>query len=129
MFSSISFPKFLLEPGLLGPPLRQDNFPVSIGKHVPELGNQSSGKPPLLSKIPAQPSVQGRGGWLEEDDNDKGHLKNRTLGPAQDSDLLKYDKQQVHQNSQSCTSPGSTSNGLVLQTSEVNIEEVFSDVI
>lgn len=129
MFSSYSFSKFLLEPGLLGPSLRPDNFPVSARKHVPELRNQSSGEPPLLSRIPAPTSVRGRGSWLEEDDNYRGHLKNRTLGPVQDSDLPNFDKQQLHQNSHSCSSPGSTPIRLDSQTSEVKREEVFSDIV
>lgn len=92
-----------------------------------ELRNQSSGEPPLLSRVPTQlsaPPVQAQGGWLIEDDINRGPLRNRPLGLVQESDVLKPEKQRTHQNLSLHTTSGSTPTGLLSQTSEVKSEEV-----
>ena len=101
-------------------------------KYGLEIRNQNSGEPPLLSRLPVQisvsaPSVQGQGGWLVDDDISRGPLKNRPLGPLPESDALKSDKQRGYQNSYPYTTLGSTSSGLLSQTSEVKGEEVCSE--
>lgn len=125
-------------PGLLGPPVRRDSFSdrdhemkrgVGTMKFGLELRNQSSGEPPLLSRVPMQlsaPPVQAQGGWLIEDDINRGPLRNRPLGLVQESDVLKPEKQRTHQNLSLHTTSGSTSTGLLSQTSEVKSEEVHN---
>ncbi|XP_062095251.1 RNA polymerase II C-terminal domain phosphatase-like 2 [Humulus lupulus] len=120
-------------PGLLGPPVRRDSFSdhdmkrgVGALKYGIDLRNQSSGEPPILSRFPAPilaPPVHSPGGWLVDDDINRGQVKNRPLGPLQESDALKLDKQRVHQNATSYMPSSSTSAGLLSQTSEVKAEE------
>ncbi|PON73533.1 HAD-like domain containing protein [Parasponia andersonii] len=112
-------------PGLLGPPVRRDSFSdrdhdikrgVGTMKYGLDLRNQSSSEPPLISRLPSQlsaPSVQAQGGWLVDDDVSRRRLKNRPLGPLQDSEASKPDKQRAHQNSSSYTTSGSTPTGLL----------------
>lgn len=95
-------------------------------KHI-DLRNQSVGEPPLLSRLPTQPSataVQAQGGWLVEDDVNKGHLNNRSSGLIKESDALRSDRQRAHQNSSSYTTPVPAAPSLFSQTSEVKSEEV-----
>ncbi|XP_015897198.2 RNA polymerase II C-terminal domain phosphatase-like 2 isoform X1 [Ziziphus jujuba] len=125
------------KPGLLGPPVRRDSFSdrdydMKRGllpmKHI-DLRNQSVGEPPLLSRLPTQPSataVQAQGGWLVEDDVNKGHLNNRSSGLIKESDALRSDRQRAHQNSSSYTTPVPAAPSLFSQTSEVKSEEVYS---
>ncbi|PON43526.1 Double-stranded RNA-binding domain containing protein [Parasponia andersonii] len=125
-------------PGLLGPPVRRDSFSdrehdikrgVGTMKYGLDLRNQSASEPPLISRLPSQlsaPSVQAQGGWLVDDDVSRRRLKNRPLGPLQDSEASKPDKQRAHQNSSSYTTSGSTPTGLLSQKSEVKGEEVHN---
>ena len=93
-------------------------------KYGPELRNQSSGDPPILSRVPTQLSApQGQGGWLVDDDMNRGHLKNRSLGLVHETEVFKPDKQRAHQSSSSYTTSGSNPTGLLSQ-SEVKVEEV-----
>ncbi|KAM6574279.1 hypothetical protein CsatA_022606 [Cannabis sativa] len=120
-------------PGLLGPPVRRDSFSdhdvkrgVGSMKYGIDLRNNSSAEPPILSRFPAPisaPPVHSQGGWLVDDDINKGQLKNRPSGPLPESDALKLDKQRAHQNSTSYMPSSSTSTGLLSQTSEVKSEE------
>ncbi|EXC23668.1 hypothetical protein L484_015578 [Morus notabilis] len=122
-------------PGLLGTPVRRDGFSdrdhdmkkgVSTLKYGVEMRNQSSGEPPLLSRLPthlSMPPVQAHGGWLVEDDINRGPLRNRPSGLVQESDVLKPEKQRAHQNSSSYTTSCYTPTGLLSQTPEVKSEE------
>ncbi|KAK9986076.1 hypothetical protein SO802_031027 [Lithocarpus litseifolius] len=115
------------KPGLLGAPVNRD-YDMKRGiltmKHGLDLRNQSSGEPPLLSRLPTQaPSLmQPQGGWLVEDDISRGPLNNRPLGFVQEADSSKPDKQRAHLNPFSPTTPGSTPTGLLSQTFQ-KIEE------
>lgn len=92
--------------GLLGLPARKDI-------------RSSSGDPPIL-KLPAQSS---QGGWLVEEDGNRGLLSNRGIVPAQDFDTSKVDKQRAY-----AGHPGhSTSFPVSLaQLSRVNAGQEFS---
>jgi RNA polymerase II C-terminal domain phosphatase-like 1/2 len=98
-------------------------------KHGLDLRNQSSGEPPLLSRLPTQASslMQPQGGWLVEDDISGGNLNNRPLGSVQDADSFKPDKQRGHFSPFSPITPGSTPTGLLSQTSQMKVEEVCSE--
>lgn len=94
-------------------------------KHI-DLRNPSIGEPPLISRLPTQPlatAVQAQGGWLVEDDVNRGLLNNRSSGLIKEPDALTSDKQKAYQNS-SYTTPGSAAPSLFSQTSEEKIEEV-----
>lgn len=122
---------YVVEPGLLGAPVNRD-YDMKRGiltmKHGLDLRNQSSGEPPLLSRLPTQaPSLmQPQGGWLVEDDISRGPLNSRPLGFVQEADSSKPDKQRAHLNPFSPITPGSTPTGLLSQTSH-KIEEVCSE--
>lgn len=97
-------------------------------KHGVDPRNQSSGEPPLLSRLPTQPALlmPPQGGWLVEDDISRGDSNNRTLGIVQEVDALKPDKQCIHPKPFSPSTPGSTPTGSLSQTSQMKVEEVCS---
>uniref|UniRef100_A0A3N7F5R5 Uncharacterized protein n=1 Tax=Populus trichocarpa TaxID=3694 RepID=A0A3N7F5R5_POPTR len=71
------------KPSLLGAPVRQD------------LSNQSSGQPPLLSRVPvaiSSSTLQLQGCWLVEEDIGKAESNYRPSAIAQELDSLKSDK-------------------------------------
>jgi RNA polymerase II C-terminal domain phosphatase-like 1/2 len=116
------------KPGLLGAPVNRDSDMkrgLLTMKHGLDLRNQSSGEPPLLSRLPTQASslMQPQGGWLVEDDISGGNLNNRPLGSVQDADSFKPDKQRGHFSPFSPITPGSTPTGLLSQTSQMKVEE------
>ncbi|GMH30049.1 hypothetical protein Nepgr_031892 [Nepenthes gracilis] len=97
------------KPSLLGVPAKRESFSseydldvkrkVTMVKHGGEIRNPVSGDPPILRlpvQIPAA-SVQSKGGWLVEEDINRGHVNNRATVVAQESDLLKADKQRTYQ--------------------------------
>ncbi|XP_059462490.1 RNA polymerase II C-terminal domain phosphatase-like 2 isoform X2 [Corylus avellana] len=108
------------KPGLLGAPVRRDciasdrDYDMKRGllttKRGPDLRNQSSGEPPILSRLPTQSAsvMQPQGGWLVEDDISRGHSNNRPLGFVQEAEPLKPDKQCAHLNPLPPSTPGST---------------------
>lgn len=114
----------MLEPSLLGAPVRRDGMKLSQ-----DLRNQSSGDPPILSRLPIQaslPLVQPLGGWLIEEDVSKGHLNNRIPGFAQESDATKLEKQRANQNPFYHSSSSSTLSGILSHPSQLKGEEVRS---
>ncbi|XP_059427943.1 RNA polymerase II C-terminal domain phosphatase-like 2 [Corylus avellana] len=123
------------KPGLLGAPVRRDaissdcDFDMKRGllttKRGPDIRNQSSGEPPILSRLHTQSAsvMQPQGGWLVEDDISRGHSNNQPLGFVQDAEPLKPDKQRAHLNPVPRSTPGSTPTGLFSQTSQVKVEE------
>lgn len=108
------------KPSLLGAPFRRDNsFSEADGdgkRRYPILNPSQdmrycgSAEPPLLSKVPQKPPIlpipSSQGGWLVEDDLNKGQMGSRSPGIFQESDASRYPKQRVHQNflSQGATS-------------------------
>lgn len=113
-----------LEPSLLGAPFRRDNsFSEADGdgkRRYPilnpsqDMRYRGSAEPPLLSIVPQKPSIlriPSQGGWLVEDDLNKGQMGSRSPGIFQESDASRYAKQRGHQN---FLSQGATS--MVLQT-------------
>ncbi|GAV75470.1 dsrm domain-containing protein/NIF domain-containing protein [Cephalotus follicularis] len=113
------------KPSLLGAPIRRDFSSSDPVKPGLDLRNQSSGQPPLLSRLPAQTSSylsQPPGGWLVEEDIKKTHLHNRPSAFAQESDASKSDKLRVNQNPSPST-PGSNSTGLLAHASKVKSEK------
>ncbi|XP_041022989.1 RNA polymerase II C-terminal domain phosphatase-like 2 isoform X2 [Juglans microcarpa x Juglans regia] len=123
------------KPGLLGAPVRRDcissdrDYDMKRGlltmKHCLDSRIQSSGEPPLLSRLPTQSGslMQPQGGWLMEDDISRGHLNSRPSGFAPEADALKPDKQSAHLKPFSPSTPGSTPTALPSQTSQVKVEE------
>ncbi|KAG6643385.1 RNA polymerase II C-terminal domain phosphatase-like 2 [Carya illinoinensis] len=120
------------KPGLLGAPLRRDcissdrDYDMKRGlltmKHGLDSRIQSSGEPPLLSRLPTQSGslMQPQGGWLVEDDINRGHLNSRPSGFVPEADVLKPDKKPF-----SPSTPGSmpTPTPTPSQTSQVKVEE------
>ncbi|XP_055812609.1 RNA polymerase II C-terminal domain phosphatase-like 2 isoform X1 [Solanum dulcamara] len=107
------------KPSLLGAPFRRDNsFSEADGdgkRRYPILNPsqdmrfRGSAEPPLLSIVPQKPSIlpiPSQGGWLVEDDLNKGQMGSRSPGIFQESDASRYAKQRGHQNflSQGATS-------------------------
>lgn len=94
-------------------------------KHGLDSRIQSSGEPPLLSRLPTQSGslMQPQGGWLVEDDINRGHLNSRPSGFVPEADVLKPDKKPF-----SPSTPGSmpTPTPTPSQTSQVKVEEVCS---
>jgi hypothetical protein len=124
------FFNYIVEPGLLGAPVRRDcissdrDYDMKRGllttKRGPDLRNQSSGEPPILSRLTTQSAsvMQPQGGWLVEDDISRGHSNNRPLGFVQEAEPLKPDKQCAHLNPVPPSTPGSTPTGLFSQPFE-----------
>ncbi|KAJ8550957.1 hypothetical protein K7X08_000327 [Anisodus acutangulus] len=107
------------KPSLLGAPFRRDNSfseAVADGKRRYPTVNPSqdaryrgSAEPPLLSRVPQKPPIlplPSQGGWLVEDDLNKGQMSSLSPGIFQESDASRSDKQRSHQNflSQGATS-------------------------
>ncbi|XP_059667967.1 RNA polymerase II C-terminal domain phosphatase-like 2 isoform X2 [Cornus florida] len=126
------------KPSLLGAPFRRDsNFSESdpdvkrrflIMNHGQDLRYQGSGEPPLLSRLPTQltiPTIQPQGGWLVEEDMDRGHSNNRASGTLQESDLLKAEKQRARQDSLNHSTSGSATAGLISHIPQVRGEEAY----
>lgn len=108
---------YISEPSLLGAP----------GAVRRDIRNQTSGQPPLLSRVLppiSSPSLQPHGGWLVEDDISRANLNNRPAGFAQECDSLKSDKVRGLQNPFAHGTSASTSTGLVLPASQGKVEEV-----
>ncbi|GAB4833973.1 hypothetical protein Ancab_032223 [Ancistrocladus abbreviatus] len=99
------------KPSLLGVPARRDG-PSSepdvdvrrrlmMMKHGTETQNPLSGDPPILRlplQIPSMPMwPQGGGGWLIEEDINRGLLHNQASGVAPESDALRADKMRGYQ--------------------------------
>ncbi|XP_059305403.1 RNA polymerase II C-terminal domain phosphatase-like 2 isoform X1 [Lycium ferocissimum] len=110
------------KPSLLGAPFRRDNSFSEVdadGKRRYPMVNPSqdaryrgSGEPPLLSRVPQKPPIlpiPSQGGWLVEDDLNKGQMGSRSPGIFQESDASRSDKQRGHQN---FLSQGATSTAL-----------------
>ncbi|XP_056170738.1 RNA polymerase II C-terminal domain phosphatase-like 2 [Syzygium oleosum] len=127
------------KPGLLGNPTRQDfSFSdrehdvkrrILTMKHGPDLKNQGSGEPPLLSRPPVQlptANIHPHGGLPVEEDSSKGHINCRSSGFSQESDSLKFDKQRAHQNQLGHNLPSVSTSGVLSNTSQVKAEEVWS---
>lgn len=96
-------------------------------KHGPDLKNQGSGEPPLLSRPPVQlptANIHPHGGLPVEEDSSKGHINCRSSGFSQESDSLKFDKQRAHQNQLGHTLPSVSTSGVLSNTSQVKAEEV-----
>jgi hypothetical protein len=129
---------YIVEPGLLGALVRRDcissdrDFDMKRGllttKRGPDIRNQSSGEPPILSRLPTLSAsvMQPQVGWLVEDDVSRGHSNTQPLGFVQDAEPLKPDKQRAHLNPAPRSRPGSTPTGIFSQsqTSQVKVEEV-----
>ncbi|XVE97062.1 hypothetical protein REPUB_Repub02eG0278200 [Reevesia pubescens] len=129
--SLLGTPGLLSTPTLFGASVRRDDNtsdsdydmkrrPVGTKKGL-DLRNQSSGQPPLLSKLPAQTSsssILPQGGWLVEEDIDKAPLHGGPSGSAQESDKLRG-----YQNAFSHTAAGSVSAGLPSHVSQVKVDE------
>ncbi|GLT89443.1 hypothetical protein SLE2022_074230 [Rubroshorea leprosula] len=109
------------KPVLVGPPVRRDSSSsdsdyemkrrVSNMKPGLDSRSQSSGQPPVLSRVPAQLSsmqMQPQGGWLVEEDIKRVHITNRSPGSAQEPDSAKSDKLRPVQNPLSSTSSTSS---------------------
>lgn len=114
------FLHIVLEPGLLGAPVRRDlscDHDMKRGllatKPGIDLRTQNFGEPPILSRMPVQVSASGLqvlGSSLVDDDSSKGHQTSRSSGLVQESDALKADKHRSHQNLFSNNSQGFYSN-------------------
>lgn len=63
---------YVIEPGLLGAPIRRDN---SSMKHGFDLRNQNSAQPPL-------PKLHGQGGWIVEEEVNRVLPNNRPVSIA-----------------------------------------------
>ena len=123
---------------MLGAPIKRDfsSFESDVDmkrrflimKHGQDVRSQSLGDPPILSRLPqiSVPSMQPQGGWLVEDDSNRGHFNNRASGIAQEADVLKPDKQWGHQIPFGHNTPGSTSVNLLPHLSQLKNEEVCS---
>ncbi|TMW87330.1 hypothetical protein EJD97_020098 [Solanum chilense] len=99
------------KPSLLGAPFRRDNsFSEADGdgkrRHPilnpsQDMRYRGSAEPPLLPRVPQKPPIlpmPPHGGWLVEDDLNKGHMGGRSPGIFQESDASRYAKQRGHQN-------------------------------
>ncbi|XP_015087835.1 RNA polymerase II C-terminal domain phosphatase-like 2 [Solanum pennellii] len=99
------------KPSLLGAPFRRDNsFSEADGdgkrRHPilnpsQDMRYRGSAEPPLLPRVPQKPPIlpiPPLGGWLVEDDLNKGHMGGRSPGIFQESDASRYAKQRGHQN-------------------------------
>lgn len=87
---------------------------------------RGSAEPPLLSRVPQKPPIlpiPSQGGWLVEDDLNKGHLGSRSPGIFQESDASRSDKQRGHLN---LLSQGATSMVLPTYASTGKNEEVLA---
>jgi hypothetical protein len=127
---------YIVEPCLLGALVRRDcissdrDFDMKRGllttKRGPDIRNQSSGEPPILSRLPTLSAsvMQPQVGWLVEDDVSRGHSNTKSLGFVQHAEPLKPDKQRAHLNPVPRSTPESTPTGLFSQTSKVKVEEV-----
>ncbi|XP_052172563.1 RNA polymerase II C-terminal domain phosphatase-like 2 isoform X2 [Diospyros lotus] len=124
------------KPSLLGAPFRRDGAfsesdPESKRRFLIVNPSQDkrytvSGEPHLLSRLPTQLPItpaQPQGGWLVEEDNNRGHLTNRN--PVQESDALKTDKQRTCQTPSHLGTASSTSAGLLSHMSEVKGKEGY----
>lgn len=123
---------------MLGPPVRRDSFSDRdyemkrglLGTNPGlDMRNQTSAELPHLSRVPAQmpaSSIHAQGGWLVDDDNNRGPPSNRPSGFVQPPDIIKSEKL-VHQNPFSPATPSSTPSGLLSQKSDVKREEVCSE--
>lgn len=100
-------------------------------RHGLDSRSQSSGEPPILSRLPTQSGslMQPQGGLLMEDDISRGNLNSRPSGFVPEVDALKPDKQSAHLKLFSPSTPGSTTpSALPSQTSQVKVEEVCLDI-
>ncbi|KAL3327286.1 hypothetical protein AABB24_035116 [Solanum stoloniferum] len=99
------------KPSLLGAPFRRDNnFSEADGdgkRRYPilnpsqDMRYRGSAEPPLLPRVPQKPPIlpiPSQGGWLVEDDLNKGQMGSRSPGIFQESDASRYAKQRGHQN-------------------------------
>ncbi|EEF34293.1 double-stranded RNA binding protein, putative [Ricinus communis] len=130
--SEITQPPIAIIPNVVGPmsstPLLPSQKPSLLGTPVRrDLRNQTSGQPPLLSRVPAplpSSSIQPQGGWLVEEDISRAHINSRSSGFAQESDILKSDKLRTHLNPFVHSTPVSASTSSVFHASQVKGEEV-----
>lgn len=114
------FLHIVLEPGLLGAPIRRDlstdrDYDMKRGllamKPGIDLRTQNFGEPPILSRMPVQIPASGlqvQGSSLVDDDSSKGHQNSRSSGFIQEPDASKADKHRSHQNPFSNNSQGFT---------------------
>ncbi|KAL6998413.1 protein-serine,threonine phosphatase [Sarracenia purpurea var. burkii] len=124
------------KPSLLGVPFKRDNSSSEsdevkrrflIVNPSQDIRYQGLGEAPLLSRLPIQPSVtpiKPQGGWLIDEDINRGHFNNRDSVTVQESDALKTDKKQACQNPP-CDTPGSTPAGVTSCVSEVKGEQGY----
>ncbi|KAK6943106.1 Double-stranded RNA-binding domain [Dillenia turbinata] len=121
------------KPSLLGVPGRRDgsssesdldfNRRNLITKHSQDARLQSLGEPPVLSRLPSRILVpQGQGGWMVEDDVKRGHIRSRTAGIFQESNVVKADKLGAHQNTFGRNMPDAAS-GLICRVPHPKNEE------
>ncbi|CAK9165577.1 unnamed protein product [Ilex paraguariensis] len=124
------------KPSLLGAPFRRDSsFSESdpdvkrrllLMNHGQDARYRGSGEPPILSRLPAQPPappIQAQGGWLVEEDINRGHFDNRASGFGPESDALRTDKARARHNSISYGPSASTPVGLASQVAQAKTEE------
>ncbi|XP_048236140.1 RNA polymerase II C-terminal domain phosphatase-like 2 isoform X2 [Ricinus communis] len=131
--SEITQPPIAIIPNVVGPmsstPLLPSQKPSLLGTPVRrDLRNQTSGQPPLLSRVPAplpSSSIQPQGGWLVEEDISRAHINSRSSGFAQESDILKSDKLRTHLNPFVHSTPVSASTSSVFHASQVKGEEAL----
>lgn len=133
-----SFSNLVLEPGLLGPPVKIEgssadhDYDIRKGplttRHGPDIRIQCSGEPPLLSRPPTQASpslMQQRGGRLVQDDiNGKSHLNIRPTVFAKEYNVVKSEKHQPQLKPFSLSMPVAPPNAFLSQSSQVKVEEV-----
>ncbi|XP_057498908.1 RNA polymerase II C-terminal domain phosphatase-like 2 [Actinidia eriantha] len=125
------------KPSLLGAPFRRD-ISSSESDEVKRrflivnpsqaLRYQGSSGPPLLSRLPSNLSVsavQQEGGWLVEEDINRGRFNTRNSGTVPESGALKTDKQCARQNLPIYVAPGPTAR-LPSRVSEVKGEEGYT---
>ncbi|KAJ7961255.1 RNA polymerase II C-terminal domain phosphatase-like [Quillaja saponaria] len=123
------------KPGLLGAPVRCDG---SLGdrdydmkrrllpmRHGLNIKNQTSGEPPLLRlPIKASPSLmQQQGGWLVQDDKNRGQPNNQPSGFVQVSDAVKPDMQWTQPKPFSYTASVLSSHGVLPHAFQAKSEE------
>lgn len=104
--SACSFLYHVIEPSLLGAPFRRESSfsefdevkrRFLIVNPSQDLRYQGSSEPPLLSRSPAFP-IQPQGGWLVEEDINRGQFNNRKSGTVQESCALIADNRRACQN-------------------------------
>lgn len=125
------FLHIVLEPGLLGAPVRRDlsserDFDMKRGllatKPGIDLRTQNFGEPPILSRLPVQIPASGlqvQGSSLVDDESSKGYQNNK-------SDTSKADKHWSHQNPLGNNSQGCSSTSLCFTCLFVKNVTIFS---